>query len=340
MHRAKFFIKLKDDIVQCRLCPRYCVIKGGEWGNCGARKNVRGTLSSEVYGRIAACHTDPIEKKPLYHFAPCSRTFSIATVGCNLHCRFCQNWELSQAKEIFGKEFSPRQIVALAKKEGAEGISYTYTEPTVFYEFAYDTARLAKKAGLYNVLVTNGYINPEPLLEIARFIDAANVDIKAFSDAAYKEYCGIPSMKPILSAVEKMIAFNIHVELTNLIVPGMNDDAAMIKKMCSWICRLNPQIPLHFSRYHPDYLIRAPATPVEALVAAYNIAKAAGLKYVYIGNIPLEKYNATYCPECGRALIVRRGFCVTGPGLKNRKCPFCSAGVLLRGTEFTKPMPL
>lgn len=339
MHRAKFFIKLKEDIVQCRLCPRYCVIKSGEWGSCGARKNIRGTLSSEVYGKIAACHTDPIEKKPLYHFVPGSRTFSIATVGCNLHCRFCQNWELSQAKQIFGEKFSPELIVSMAKKEGAEGISYTYTEPTIFYEFAYDTARLAKKAGLYNVLVTNGYINPEPLLEIARFIDAANVDIKAFSDAAYKEYCGIPSMKPILASVRQMSESGIHLELTNLIVPGMNDEPKMIKNMCGWICRLDPEIPLHFSRYHPEYLLRAPPTPIETLVSAYNIAKTAGLKYVYIGNIFDEKYNTTYCPECNRALIARRDFCVTEIGLKNRKCPFCSAGVLLRGTEF-KPMPL
>jgi len=323
-----FFTKLNGGRIQCRLCPRFCVISAGEFGNCGARKNRNGTLYSEVYGKIAACNIDPIEKKPLYHFAPGSRTLSIATVGCNLHCIFCQNWELSQAPKIFGTPRLPLDIVAEAKKCGVGGISYTYTEPTVFFEFAYDTAKLAKKAGLYNVLVTNGYINPEPLAEIAQFIDAANVDIKAFSDKAYQKYCGISSMKPVRSAVEQMARSGIHVEITNLIVPGMNDNKREIKKMCEWVSGINQNIPLHFSRYHPEYRLSAPPTPIQALLGAYKIAKNAGLNYVYIGNVAGDEYNTTYCPSCGKAAILRRGLGVSEIRLKNGKCLSCSATII------------
>lgn len=326
--------------MQCLLCPRFCVIREGDSGNCAARRNKNGVLYSEVWGKIAAFNVDPVEKKPLYHFAPGSRTLSIATVGCNLHCKFCQNWELSQAKEVYGKNFTPLEVVLRAKKERAQGISYTYTEPTVFYEFAYDTARLAKKAGLYNVLVTNGYINPEPLRRIAPLIDAANVDLKAFTDAAYREYCGIQSMKPVLSAIWEMVGAGIHVELTNLIVPGMNDDAAQIKEMCEWICQLSPEIPLHFSRYHPEYLLRAPVTPLSTLLSAYSLAKRAGIKYVYLGNIADEKYSTTHCPACGEAVIERSGLEVVSFRLEDGRCPHCGKSVLMRGMEFLKNIHL
>lgn len=284
MKEAMFYKKLENKQVQCVLCPRNCIIVDGCVGNCGVRRNIGGTLFSEVYGRIASMAVDPIEKKPLIHFRPGSKTLSIATVGCNFHCTFCQNFDISQPKKIVGEKVEPKQVVALAKKH-SEGISYTYTEPTIFYEFVLDTAKLAKQEGLYNVLVTNGYINPEPLKKLAPFIDAANVDVKSMKSRFYQKLCRAPSEKPPLETVELMHKLGIHVEVTNLVIPGENDSKEDFHMLCAWLAGIDKNIPLHFSRYFPAYLLDAPSTPLETLALAQDIAKEHGIKHIHIGNV-------------------------------------------------------
>lgn len=335
MKEALFYERLGKSRVRCVLCPRNCMIADGGTGNCGARKNAGGKLFSIVYGMIASAAVDPVEKKPLYHFAPGSKTFSIATVGCNFHCMFCQNFELSQSKGVFGKEMSPQDIVSLAKKR-SQGISYTYTEPTVFYEFVLDTAMLAKKEGLYNILVTNGYINREPLEKIAKYIDAANVDVKSMDDSFYRKLCGVPSVKPVLETVERMHGLGIHVEITNLVVTGENDSVKNFEDLSRWIAALDRSIPLHFSRYFPSYKMDAPPTPVSALVSARDIAKKCGLDYVYIGNAGIAGLEDTRCPSCGALLIRRDGFSVLDNRIAGKSCPGCKKQVLIRGIEYLK----
>ncbi|MCK5332881.1 MAG: AmmeMemoRadiSam system radical SAM enzyme [Candidatus Aenigmarchaeota archaeon] len=279
-----FYKKLENKQVQCVLCPRNCIIVDGCVGNFGVRRNTGGTLFSEAYGRIVSMAVDPIEKKPLLHFRPGSKTLSIATVGCNFHCTSCQNFDVSQPKKIIGEKISPAQVVALAKKH-SEGISYTYTEPTIFYEFMLDTAKLARKEGLYNVLVTNGYINPEPLKKLAPFIDAANVDVKSMKSRFYQKLCKAPSEKPPLETVELIHKLGIHVEVTNLVIPGENDSKEDFHMLCAWLAGIDKNIPLHFSRYFPAYLMNAPPTPLEILALARNIATEHGIKHVHIGNV-------------------------------------------------------
>jgi len=312
--------------VTCELCPKECRLAAFERGDCGVRYNAGGELHTLVYGKACSLHIDPMEKKPMFHFLPGTPIFSVATAGCNLHCKFCQNWQISQKKpeEIDNADAPPQFIVDNAISNGCRSIAYTYTDPTVFYEYTYDTARLASEAGLRNVLVTAGYINEKPLRELCRFIDGANVDLKAFDDRFYREVCD-GSLAPVLHALEVMNEEKIFIEITNLIVPGLNDDMVKISQMCRWIVeKLGDETPLHFSRFSPQYqLLNLPPTPGDTLERAAHLAKEAGLKHVYVGNMRLPEFENTYCPGCGTLLIERAIFRIQANNIKDGLCPQC-----------------
>lgn len=317
--------------VECALCAHRCLIAAAKFGVCGVRENLQDKLVTHVYGEVIAAHIDPIEKKPLYHFLPGTTSFSIATMGCNFRCPFCQNWQISQAGKKDkgfggGQALSPEEIVRAAKKGGCRSISYTYTEPTIFFEYAYDTARLAREAGLANVFVTNGYMTAEALRTIQPYLDAANVDLKAFRDETYKKVCGA-RLEPVLDSIRLMRGLGIWLEVTTLVVPGMNDGDEELAAIARFIASVSPEIPWHISRFHPDYkYTQAPATPVETLRKAAALAKEAGLKFIYIGNVWGES-EATFCPQCGKVLIRRSGFSVEENRTRGGKCPSCGSPV-------------
>jgi pyruvate formate lyase activating enzyme len=318
--------------VRCALCAHRCLIAPSKAGICAVRENRGGTLVSLVYGAVVAAHVDPIEKKPLYHFLPGSRAFSIATAGCNFRCAFCQNWEISQAPRradggIRGSgELSPEDVVREAKAHDCRSISYTYTEPTVFFEYARDTARLAKAAGLANNFVTNGYMTEEALTAIRPCLDAANVDLKAFKDDTYKRVCGA-RLEPVLDSIRLMKKLGIWVEVTTLVVPGLNDGDEELAAIARFIAGVDPDIPWHISRFHPDFEYReAPPTPAKTLRAAYEIGRREGLRYLYIGNMPGEAED-TRCPDCGELLIRRQGFFVARNNLRRGRCPSCGRAI-------------
>jgi len=333
---AKFWKAMPDKRVQCTLCPRSCVIAPGKVGFCRGRINEGGKLYTQIYGVITSMAADPIEKKPLYHFWPGSDAFSIGTVGCNFACRHCQNWTISQTSigTVAHEEVTPERVVELTKRYNCKGVAYTYIEPAIWHEFTYDTAKLAHREGLYNVYVTNGYMSLDALEEIRPYLDAANVDVKAFSDRFYKKICGAPGgMKPVLDTCERMVEKGIHLETTYLIIPKENDSAEEIKKFCRWsIEKLGPDVPTHFSRFYPHYkLTDRPETPVETLERAMKIAHDEGLRYVYIGNVPGHEGDNTHCYKCGALLIERYGFDVTRYELKDHKCPKCGAEIKIVG---------
>ncbi|MGB9803090.1 AmmeMemoRadiSam system radical SAM enzyme [Desulfofundulus sp.] len=287
MQEALFYEKGDGGIAFCRLCPRFCKIREGNTGFCRVRKNQQGTLYTLNYGRVSSYGLDPIEKKPLYHFYPGSDIFSLGSVGCNLHCGFCQNWQIAHAdpRTVY---LSPEEAVAAAKEQVARGypcvgLAYTYNEPFVWYEYVYDTARLARKEGLKNVLVTNGYVNEEPLRRLLPYIDAMNIDVKGFSGEYYREVCA-GHLEPVLRTVE-FAHGHCHVELTTLLVPGLNDSEEEIRRLVDWVAALSPDIPLHFTRYFPNYKFDLPPTPLETLKRAREIALEK-LHYVYLGNVP------------------------------------------------------
>ncbi len=322
---------LGDKKVACALCHHSCQIVPSKFGLCGVRQNKDGKLFTRVYGNIIAAHVDPIEKKPLYHFLPGTTAFSVATKGCNFRCPFCQNWQISQAskKKDFldeGQECTPKDIVRAAKKHGCQSISYTYTEPTIFFEFAYDTAKLAKGEGLSNNFVTNGFMRPEALETIRPFLDACNVDLKAFNEDFYKDMCGA-HLQPVLDSIRLMKEMDIWVELTTLIIPGRNDSKEELTQIARFIRDLDPNIPWHVSRFHPDYKYTdSYPTPVESLRLAYDIGKKEGLHFIYIGNI-LGESEGTECPECSNLLIRRCGFHVSDIKIQDAKCPFCGSSI-------------
>lgn len=319
------FYRRSNGTVKCQLCPHRCVIKPGSRGLCGIRKNKEGKLMALTYGNPCTMHVDPIEKKPLYHVHPGSSQFSIATVGCNLSCKFCQNWRISQvrAKETEGK-VPPEEVVENAQENDCEGIAYTYTEPTVFFEYAYDIAKLAKEAGLSNYFITNGYIEEKPLKKIAPYLDAANIDLKSFDPEFYKKLTGA-RLEPVKKAIKLYYENDVWIELTNLIIPGYNDDPDFIRKMARWMVKeLDPDVPLHISRFFPAYEMEdVEPTPLQILKEAYNIAKNEGLNFVYIGNARLPEASNTYCPNCGELVIKRDGLNLVSNNLKGNKCPNC-----------------
>jgi pyruvate formate lyase activating enzyme len=328
---ARYWEPHGDSRVRCNLCHQRCVIAAGGRGLCGVRENRDGTLYSLVYGKAVARAVDPIEKKPLHHFLPGSYSFSVATVGCNFHCRHCQNCEISMVAgeewRDLGEDLSPSQIVALAEAAQCASVSYTYTEPTIFFEYAADTARLAHAKGLRNVFVTNGYITPEPLREIAPFLDAANIDLKSFSDSTYRELCGA-RLAPVLDTIRRYYELGIWMELTTLIIPGWNDSEDEFRRIARFIADLGPDIPWHVSRFFPSHrLPDVPPTPVQTLLRAATLGAEAGLRYVYTGNIAHDAGQATSCPECRRKLIERGRHGLYMNALAQGTCPSCGTAI-------------
>lgn len=309
--------------VQCLLCPRKCIIEEGKLGNCRTRKNKGGRLYTLVYDQYVSVAMDPIEKKPLYHFFPGCEILSLGTVGCNLHCQFCQNWAISQKaiNEVSTRTITPGEAVSLAKTYNSLGIAYTYNEPLINYEYVLDVAREAQKYGLKNVLVTNGYINEEPLVNLLPYIDAANIDLKSFKCDFYREYCQ-GTLSEVLRTVEIMFHHKKHIELTNLLIPGLNDKEEEIEDFTDWVCALSKDIPLHFSRYFPCYKMKINATPFSTLQKAKAIALKK-LNYVYLGNVVEEVLICTFCPNCKSTLIERKGYYTKLVNLEGNYCKKC-----------------
>ncbi|MDM8522480.1 AmmeMemoRadiSam system radical SAM enzyme [Desulfococcaceae bacterium HSG8] len=330
---AYLYEKLENRKVRCNLCSHRCLIKEGYRGICNVRENQAGILKSLVYGKIIAQHIDPVEKKPLFHLVPGSLSYSVATVGCNFKCRFCQNSDIAQMPSdnnglIMGNSAIPEAVVRGAEEGNCKSIAYTYTEPTVYFEFAFNTAKLAREKGIKNVFVTNGYMTPEALDMISPFLDAANVDLKAFTEEFYKKLCGA-KLEPVKEALKKMKSLGIFVEITTLLIPGLNDGAAELEQLAGFIANeLGTETPWHISRFHPTYrLTDRQSTPVESLVRAREIGIRAGLRYVYVGNVPGEKGEDTYCYSCGKTLIDRWGFSIRENHIRNGKCRYCGAQI-------------
>jgi pyruvate formate lyase activating enzyme len=331
MKQAMFQEAREAKKVQCGLCSHRCIIVLGKRGICAVRENRDGILYTLVYDKVIARHIDPIEKKPLFHFQPGSLSYSIATPGCNFHCKHCQNADISQLPRdrgdmILGEEISPSAIVDAALKNRCASISYTYTEPTIYFELAYDTARLAARAGLKNVFVSNGYITPEALREIQPYLHAANIDLKGYTDDFYKKICGA-RLQPVLDSIRLYHELGIWIEITTLVIPGHNDSNEELKGIAQFIRSVGENIPWHVSRFHPTYkLTDQPITPLEALKRARQIGFDAGLRYVYEGNIPGEGED-TVCWSCRKTLVKRLGFSVLENMIKDSKCMFCGAAI-------------
>ncbi len=325
------FRKEKDLKTTCFLCQHRCLVAPSKYGICGVRQNTEGTLFSHVYGEVIASHVDPIEKKPLFHFLPGSLSFSIATLGCNFRCPFCQNWQISQKTKrgegsLFESPLSPEEAVRTAQRHRCQSISYTYTEPTIFFEYAYDTSMLAKKKGIANVFVTNGYMTPEALEKIHPCLDACNVDLKSFREDFYAEMCQA-HLEPVLESIRIMKRLGIWVEITTLILPGQNDSEEELTDIADFISEVSEDIPWHISRFHPDFKYKdSIPTPVESLRKAYSIGKKAGLHHIYIGNVWGESENTT-CPQCKKVLIHRHGFDMRNIEVEDSKCVFCGSPI-------------
>ena len=330
---ALLYDQLDDDKVHCHLCAHHCKISEGHSGICNVRVNRRGRLESLVYGRVIARNVDPIEKKPLYHFLPGSRSYSIATVGCNFKCRFCQNADIAQLPSerqgrIIGEETSPEAVVADAADAGCASIAYTYTEPTIFFEYALAVAKRAKREGIRNVFVTNGYMTEKALALIAPYLDAANVDLKAYSDQFYRDMCQA-RLAPVKATLENMKTIGIHIEVTTLVIPGLNDDPSELSALAAFLTgALGPETPWHLSRFHPTYqLTDRPNTPAQTLHRARQIGLDAGLKYVYIGNLPGSGAENTLCPNCGNIVINRFHYNTRASLIDGRHCAYCHEAI-------------
>ena len=316
--------------VRCNLCPHHCIIAEGERGHCRVRENRGGRLFSMVYGNPCAVHIDPIEKKPFFHFLPNAATFSLATAGCNLRCLYCQNWTISQLppEETYNIDLPPEEVVRLAQNYATPVIAYTYSEPTIFYEYMLATARLAREVGLRNVVISAGYIETEPLKELCQWVDAIKIDLKGYDETFYREVCE-GELKPVLKAIKTIYDMGVHLVIVNLVVPTLNDDLDQLRSLAHWVAQnLSPNVPLHFSRFHPQYkLANLPPTPVETLEKSHQIAREEGVLYAYIGNVPGHPGNNTYCPACNQPIIVREGFTVLEYHLQNGECQYCGEPV-------------
>lgn len=331
MKEALLYEKLYDNKVRCYLCNHRCIIPENSKGICGVRQNREGKLISLVYDRVIARHIDPIEKKPLFHFLPGSGSYSIATVGCNFKCSFCQNSDISQMpndlNQIFGESLSPKELVEEASSGNVATIAYTYTEPTIYYELASETAKIASSRGIRNVFVSNGYMSEECLDDISGELHAANIDLKSFNDDFYKKQCGA-RLEPVLNTIKKMVEMGVWLEITTLLIPGLNDSESELEKIAEFIFEQNPGIPWHISRFHPTYkLNNVPSTPADKIRRAKEIGYSAGLKYVYTGNLPGDAGEKTCCHNCGELLIDRYGFHVRGNYLKNGRCFMCKTHI-------------
>jgi pyruvate formate lyase activating enzyme len=327
IREAMLYEKIEDNRVHCNLCAHGCTIKPDKRGVCGVRENKDGILYSLVYGKIIAEHIDPIEKKPFFHVYPGSKSYSIAAVGCNFSCEFCQNHEISQMPRstlmIMGEDISPAEIVTLAKKSGSKTIAYTYTEPTIYFELAYETAKLAEEQKIKNVFVTNGFMTSTAIETIKPYLAAANVDLKSFRNDFYKKQCGA-RLQPVLESLQKIKNLGIWIEITTLLIPSLNDSDEELKDIADFIAGLGKETPWHISRFHPQFkMLNKQVTPVSSLHRAREIGKQAGLKYVYSGNVPGDDGESTYCFNCGNCLIERYGFQVRKVNLNGSKCNHC-----------------
>ena len=319
---AKFWKHLENNDVQCELCPHFCRIKPGKAGICRIRENIDGKLITTGYGNTTSVAMDPIEKKPLFHFKPGSYVLSVAPNGCNFHCSWCQNWEISQSK-VLTQYIEPELLVTIALRERASGIAFTYTEPLIWFEYIMDVAKIGRPKGLNMLVITNGYINPEPLEQLLPNIDAMNIDIKSMNPDVYRKFTG-GKLEPVLETI-KNSAKKTHIEITFLVIPTLNDSETEINKLVDFTASVNPEIPLHLSRYYPAYRFDVPPTSPEILMKAYSIAKEK-LPYVYIGNLPIRGTENTYCPKCGNLLVERRGFTSFAKGItSDGKCSKCGA---------------
>jgi len=331
---ARLQKKLKDKVI-CKTCPRYCVIAEGKEGFCKTRINVGGKLYTLIYAEVSSLNVDPIEKKPLFHFWPGSTSLSIGTVGCNLQCRYCQNWQISakSLEEVSTQQLKPEEIVEMAKKNGCKSISYTYNEPGIWFEYVFDTAKLAHRKGILNVLKTNGYISKEALKKLIPFIDAASIDLKAVNDEFYQKLCNTPSYKPVIETAKLLIKNKKHVEIVNLVIPGWNDKEEDFRNLARVVVKeLGKDIPVHFTRFYPSHkLMNVETTPVKTLERARNIAKKEGLKFVYSGNVPGHEYENTYCPKCNAVLVGRVGFDVVECKIKSGRCIKCGKKIPIVG---------
>jgi len=324
---ASWYEKLKDRKIKCKLCPHECQVADRERGTCGVRENDEGVYRTLVYGNICAAHVDPIEKKPLFHYLPTARAYSIATAGCNFICTFCQNWEISQKRpeQVKSVFLSPAGVVRQAKQQGCDVIAHTYTEPVVFAEYMLDCAREGKKAGVPNVMISNGFIQKEPMEELCRYLGAVKVDLKAFTDTFYKDQCG-GSLQPVLDTLKLVRKLGVWLEIVVLLIPTLNDSPQEMNAMTRWIHgELGPDVPVHFSRYHPTFMLQnIPPTPPASLFRARDIALKNGLRYVYIGNM-MSDAESTRCPHCGSLLIERIGFETRVVGMKGSTCSQCGS---------------
>lgn len=332
MHEALFYRKLKDKDVNCQLCPSNCRIKSGEFGDCKVRINHNGVLASEVYGKLEAMNLDPVEKKPLYHFYPGTKILSIGTAGCNLHCLFCQNHNLSQCGVSDGKAlhtFAPEDLVGLAKQTAHNiGVAFTYNEPTVNYEFMLSTAHNARAAGLHTAMISNGYINPEPLSGLLGPVEAFNIDLKAFNAKFYQSYCK-GRLDPVLKAIKQIAASACHLELTTLVIPELNDDLDEFEQLCKWVANeTGSSTVLHLSRYFPGYRLKYNPTPAKTLFRMYDLAKNF-LHHVYLGNLFAGDHGDTFCPHCNKKLIERDRYRIRSVGIDEEgACENCKTIVI------------
>jgi len=328
LHEAMFWEAQPNKTTLCTLCPHFCRIKVDKYGICGVRKNEDGKLYTLIYEKAAALNVDPIEKKPLFHFFPGSKSMSAATVGCNFRCKFCQNWDLSQAskgkaRRLSGEPVTPAEIVRLAAQHNCRTIAFTYSEPTIFYEYAYDTARLATEAGIYSVFVSNGFITPKALQKIRPYLFGFNVDLKSFNPDFYTKVLSA-KLEPVLESLKEIKRLGFWLEVTTLVVPTQNDSDEELTKIAEFICGLGPDVPWHVSAFHPDYkMTDLPRTSIASLQRARQIGIDAGLRYVYTGNIPGDNGESTFCYNCGSLVIHRMGFSIVDNRITNGKCPEC-----------------
>lgn len=327
---ARYYQKLEEKEIRCDLCPRECQVGDQERGFCGVRENREGTYYALTYGEPCAVHVDPIEKKPFFHFHPSSRAFSVATVGCNMNCKYCQNWDISQARpeQVRSLSLSPRECAARAKESDCLSISYTYTEPVVFMEYMYDTAEQARAQGILNTMVSAGFVMEKPLRDLLGRLDAVKIDLKSFSDSFYQDICR-GRLDPVLNSLKIIRETGVWLEIVYLVLPTLNDSPKEIQALCQWIRKeLGPEVPVHFTRFFPIYLMKnLPPTPVDALERICGIAKAEGILFTYVGNVPGHAAESTYCPGCGKRIIHRSGFNVQIEALQSGKCAHCGKSI-------------
>lgn len=332
-----FYTKRENNVIQCGICPRQCTVPDGARGYCGNKQNTGGTYRCLVHSYPCEARTDPVERKPFFHYLPSSRAYSIGMAGCNFRCRFCHNWQIAQVlpEQVETIHLTPDMLVKRARTAGSASIAYTYTEPTIFYDYMLAGARAGKKRGLGNIMISNGYINPAPLKKLSRYLDAINVDLKSFSDTFYRTYCDA-ELGPVLATLQRLKDLEVWFEIITLVIPSLNDSPEEVNRMCAWIAKnIGRDVPLHFTRFFPGHTMTAvPATPIETLERCHTIAKRHGINYVYLGNVAHHPLLSTYCPGCAAMLIHRIGYDVVANHLSDGKCPACSMpipGVWARG---------